>query len=241
MDDGSPQLVPSVEHLRYLIAQARPGELLYVEIAPDISFADVETLWEAASFEGGHMIFNPEMLWSKMEAADFIDLKIRELKRSRDYLNGRIGCMQSWVNMMKRDLAAGGPRISSDHEALVMVGPRMYLDLNKIGTVKNLKKHRKEMLDEFENMLATREMDLEYYMQPAAMWREIQDQRSLKNINIKYLEIKIEGLMLLRDTISSGIKDMEKLFTEKLYMGCGHADFSSFRDIGIGDAMDIDQ
>lgn len=119
-------------HLRYLIEQAPPGERLFLEIAPNISFEDVRTMWEAATLEGGHAIFNLEMLRRKMEASDFVNARIRELKADRDYLNGRIGCMRSWSNMMKRDLEDGGPRIPAHHEPLMMFGPPMFLDLDQV-------------------------------------------------------------------------------------------------------------
>ncbi|XP_022679537.1 uncharacterized protein LOC111256215 [Setaria italica] len=183
------------------------------------------------------------MLRTKMVAADFIDLKVRELKRERDYLNGRIGCMQSWFNKMKRNLEDGGPHIPARHEALLMFGPRMYLNLNQIGTMdlKEFKEHRQEILDEYLHLrVPAASAELDYYKQPAAMWREFQDQLSLKKINMHFLKIKIEGLVLLRDRISVGIKFLERLSTARIYMGCGDADFGSFRDIGIGDDMDID-
>jgi hypothetical protein len=131
-----PQLVHSVEHLRHLIGQAQPGERLLVQISPNISFKDARMLWEAASLdgeaEGVHEVFNPEMLRSKMMAADFVDNKVRELKRERDYLNGKIDSTQSWYNLKQRRLENGGPNISKSHKGMHMLGPEMYLDLEKV-------------------------------------------------------------------------------------------------------------
>jgi hypothetical protein len=129
------QRVNSVEHLRYLIGQALPGERLLLEIAPNISFEDARTIWEAVTFKEekeAHVLFNAEMLRSKMEASDFINHKIRELKADRDYLNGRIGCMRSWCNMMRRDLMDGGPPIPAGHVPLMMIGRSLYLNLNQV-------------------------------------------------------------------------------------------------------------
>lgn len=37
-----------------------------------------------------------------------------------------------------------------------------------------------------------------------------------------FLQIKIEGLLLLRDRIVRGIKAMKQLSKERMYIGCGN-------------------
>lgn len=90
--------------------------------------------------------------------------------------------------------------------------------------LKEFKEHRQEILDEYLHLrVPAASAELDYYKQPAAMWREFQDQLSLKKINMHFLKIKIEGLVLLRDRISVGIKFLERLSTARIYMGCGDA------------------
>lgn len=69
----------------------------------------------------------------------------------------------------------------------------------------------------------------EPFWKPAASaWREKQDRRSLSKINISILENKIESMELMRDRICKGIKDLEGLFAQSIYLGGGSAGTGCF-------------
>ncbi|KAL6843566.1 hypothetical protein ACP4OV_026628 [Aristida adscensionis] len=229
------QPVYTVDQLLHAVEAAGPDANLSFEIASNLSLQDARKLWEAVSIEGGHgELGNLEVLWGKAEAADFVDEKIRELEAWREALNGQIGCINSWCLQMQRRLDSGGPSIPLNYAPLTFLGgPQLYLNLAQFGAVDG-EANREEILDMFFKMTVPPQTwvdDGSYGSRASSRKREHQDRRSILSLNIRYLKIKRNGLVALKKHIDKGIRDMRRVFKERMHMGSGNTDFSAFRDI----------
>lgn len=93
--------------------------------------------------------------------------------------------------------------------------------------MEDLAQHRESILEEYFDMPVLHH-STGFWKHADTEWREKQDRRSLSKVNITILEIKIESLVLMRDRISKGIKELESLFSQRIYLGGGSAGTGCF-------------